>query len=381
MERIKIKRKNLKRNIQTLFHLLQLYHNGISKCICIIIASISITLVSIYFFLCGIKISLNYFGDISTLKKTYIFEFNENSEFETLTKILPRIQKYSPKTNDVLVYMVEGTKTRNIKLIFPQEMECFNVESDSFHLIEGRYFSKKEIEEGSKVIILSYLDYRNSYSENTIGDIISYGGMKFKLIGIHNTINDTRILLPYNTIAKEPDSMGEAEIKIGNIDMEFSEKLSRGIMNKMEEQFYEETGNSIVIKSHFSQVIYGFAYDTLRYIFIIILIFGLFALCIKQLYSIVDRMNQHKQDVLLRLGMDEGMWQLSRFIGMEGCILASYIISIIFFYRISYITSKVDFQASLSIWNTILILALFQGIFFLRIPIRRIRQRRGKGTE
>ena len=256
-------------------------------------------------------------------------------------------------------------------------MGCFNEKSDLFHLAEGRYFSEKEIEEGRKTIILDYFSYRSNYSENTIGDIITYGGIEFKLIGIHNTINDSRTLLPYNTFAKNPGSMEKAGIRIGDVELEFPERLSRHMLNKMKEQFYEETGSPIILKTLYSQVTDDIIPYVILYTIIIIFLLILFFTCIRQLYSIIDGMNRHKYDVLLRVGMDEGMWQLTRFIGMEVCMFVSYIISIIFFYGTSNIISKTGFQASLPIWNTILFFALFQGILLLRIPIQRIQRKRG----
>lgn len=348
--------QRIKRLLIVLLRINKIYCKKNNKYFIIIVLSLVLSLISMYFLIYAMNKSLNNFGDIFTLERTYTFEFIQKSDIETLHQVLMEHQLYPVATKNFFAYKYNGTTNIDkIVLIFPEKLSEFNNKNLLYQIRNGRYFTKKEIEERENVVILNYLEYMRDFPNVFIGDSFSYEGINLTLIGISNDVT----LIPFATFLD--NNLLQNKIHINYIELKFQIKLDRNILHKISDEYEKRATNKIIIQSLFNQVIDSIIPYIVLYLLFIGLINILFLISVRQLFSLIDHsQNRYKIVNLTKLGMNLIYWRICRIYYIEKCLFVSYIISIFAFYVIYLLLALTNISFMMVIKYTLFIFILVQ---------------------
>lgn len=355
--------QRMRKKTKTLIKIFRIYNYGNMKPIIITIISTVISLVSILFLLCAIRSSVNYYGDIDLLNKTYSVEISENEDIEILNSVFNKVDRQPAKVNNLFIYIeLDNLNIEQVNLVFPDRLDYYNQDFLILKIDRGRFFTKEEIEEGQGVIILDEREHQKYYRESDIDDTIDYKGVNLKLIGIYDSNNDSRAILSYNTLYKSTDKQKTINVNINRIEFIFKEKLDKKTIKKMENLFYELSGRTILFRNLIKEVSESIIPFVIVYIAFIGIILSFFFICLLQLFKMIKTFNQYKYGVLYSIGMKSIYWSISEILSYEICSIISYFISIIIF---KYLINIVYYEADLSCLYFIFLFLILQIVIII----------------
>lgn len=163
------------------------------------------------------------YGDLSEAVRTYEVRFSGANSVEAFNSILKEFKK---KKIDQITYInltVKNNDLRHINFCFDTQNAYLNPNNMVKKIISGRDFSKSELENGLNAIILSQKDYSKYYRDYNVGDIITFAGHDFELIGISK--DDSKKIgsvLPFSTILKYKELF-----RINEAFLTLTERLSK----------------------------------------------------------------------------------------------------------------------------------------------------------
>lgn len=258
--------------------------------------------------------NLMIYGGVHESKTTYTFELGNQA---------------TPKELKLLFELLEEYNVKKIKKIWINAYPLLrvNIASDmgmSDFDLEGRGFTKYELDMGSNAIVLCNEDYQSYYKSYPIGSEISVGGEQFKLVGVSYTADQS--VIPFNCLLNVKGSFG-----IDYLLLETEHFINGRDAKNITRKYYQQTGqDTLKIKSCFWDMLVDIFNAMYNYVFSIVLFLCLSILLLMQTGCILYYKNLTHKNVYIFSGGSE---QYLRYI-IHGEILVVIVISFILGYMI-----------------------------------------------
>jgi hypothetical protein len=266
--------------------------------------------------------NLIQYGGLHESMTTYSVELSDSASSNELNIVLDIFNKY--KIIDIKEIWMKFSPLSKVGVEFSTD----NPVPDTS--IVGRGFSREELLDGKKVIILNKEDYQGYYKNFMIGDEILLGGQKFRLIGISyeadQSVVPVKCLLGIDM---------EGSFRINNLILKTEKTLKRKDISNIKKNYYIKNSDRSItdcfkVRSLFGDVLEDIFNNLIDYIFSIILILAFSLFLLIQTCSILFYKNESHRFAYLVSGSDKDY--LKHII--YGEVIASIIISLMFSYLI-----------------------------------------------
>ena len=151
--------------------------------------------------------------------------------------------------------------------IFPEGTTEVTEEDYQTEVLEGRFFSKKELEDGNCSVILSKSAKEKYFPMIKIGQEISYFGYSFRLIGIMAS-EGKDILLPAYCV-KNLTETNLHSFKISKLLVVFKKPLSGTQVKSIESSLKSYQNGTVELKSDFEILLFDYYMRAIKYIFLL----------------------------------------------------------------------------------------------------------------
>lgn len=234
----------------------------------------------------------------------YINSVSENEDGSKYFAINNISKDNTKKVNELIKYLITNNDLEDIFEIFISDSNkskgnlcgyyCDNDNKSLKNinlLVEGRFFTKQEIKENKKVIIMNQddLDYNNKLSY--IGDNILFDNINYKIVGVQWLVNGSKGAIPYNQYIMK--------YSFNNIKIEFTKSLDNKKIKLLEQRIreiglnqklkYKIKNNEIILYGLFNVIVLAI------YILSIINVINLFLFMLKN--------NKYKNYIYYTCGM------------------------------------------------------------------------------
>ncbi len=266
--------------------------------------------------------NLIQYGGLHESMTTYSVELSDSASSNELNIVLDIFNKY--KIIDIKEIWLKFSPLSKVGVEFSTE----NPIPDTS--IVGRGFSREELLDGKKVIILNKEDYQGYYKNFMIGDEILLGGQKFRLIGISyeadQSVVPVKCLLGIDM---------EGSFRINNLILKTEKSLKSKDISNIKKNYYIKNSDSSIkdcfkVRSLFGNVLEDIFNNLIDYIFSIILILAFSLFLLIQTCSILFYKNESHQFAYIVSGSEKN--HLKHII--YGEVIASIMISLMFSYLI-----------------------------------------------
>lgn len=262
-----------------------------------------------------VKKNLIEYGGLHEAKTTYNIVFDNEEPQKELKIVLKMLDRYH--IQNIKEIWIAFDPLSRVSINYPAENLV------SYSDIRGRGFTKKELINGSNVILLSNDDYQIYFSDYNIGEDIVLGGRKFKIIGISPTIPQS--IVPFNCLMK--DNIKGA-FRINDLVLKTEYSITRKGISNIRKEYYRQTGFNpskgfFEINSRFGDVLVDIFNSMLDYICSIFLLLFFCFLTLVQTCCILYNKNSSHQVIYIYSG---GSKDLLKFI-IYGEAVVSVIVS------------------------------------------------------
>lgn len=207
-------------------------------------------------------IDIDGFHDINTILHTPSLPFIKEVYFSST---------YSATISEKNKGIRDLDKSISEKWIFSDTFSYLNQKNYANSIVQGSYFTNKQLEDGEAVVILSEDIMKQYYTNIKIGDTMYLFENLFRIIGVFKGAEHT-CLLPLNYLQYLKTDPQEYEYQITGMTTIFENTLSSQQLEDLRSQLKAYGNTDKKIQSDYENMLFDYYMIAVKYIFLILAI-------------------------------------------------------------------------------------------------------------